>query len=457
MKKIVVIGCGESGCGAAILAKTKGCDVFVTDNGTIDDKYKRRLSEWGIPYEEGGHTFDRATDADEAVKSPGIPDTAPLVSALRERCIPVISEIELAGRYIGHAKTICVTGSNGKTTTATLIYRLLADAGYDACLCGNIGDSFAYRAATEKHDWYVLELSSFQLDGMDEFKAHVAILLNITPDHLDRYGYDLRNYARSKMRITRNQTYDDYFIYSADDPVTEAESAHYELTMRRLPFTSADEPVRVHNHTHPQGAYVSGGDFVAAVGERKFAMPVADMKIRGKHNLYNAMAATMAAMAAGVADDAIRKTLSDFGGIEHRLERLCETGGVEWINDSKATNVDSVWYALEAMTRPVVWIAGGTDKGNDYAALADLVRTKVKALVCMGVDNAKLIAAFEGIVPVIADTHSLDEAMRTAAEAASEGDTVLLSPACASFDLFRNYEDRGTQFKEWIRNNLLCI
>ena len=457
MKKIVVIGCGESGFGSAVLAQTKGYDVFVTDSGTIAEKYRERLIEAGLPFEEGGHTAECIMDADEVIKSPGIPDTAPLVRELHARGIPVISEIEFAGRFIGSARTICITGSNGKTTTTTLTYRLLNDVGYNVCLGGNIGESFAYAVATRKYDWYVLELSSFQLDGMSEFKADIAVLLNITPDHLDRYDHRMELYARSKMGITRNQTYDDYFIYSDDDKVIAEQMAAEEMPMRLLPFTAGGEgylnPVHGHTHSPRQGAFMSGGDFVAVVGERRFAMPVDGMRIRGKHNVYDAMAATMAAMAAGVPEDSLRRTLSAFESIEHRLEWVAERGGVEWINDSKATNVDSVWYALESMTRPVVWIAGGTDKGNDYEPLKEFARQKVKALVCMGADNAKLIESFRSVVPVIVDTHSLDDAMRAAAAVSAAGDTVLLSPACASFDLFKNYEDRGDRFKRWIKDN----
>ncbi|MCL2562241.1 MAG: UDP-N-acetylmuramoyl-L-alanine--D-glutamate ligase [Rikenellaceae bacterium] len=441
MKKIVVIGGGESGFGAAVLAQKQGYEVFVTDNSAIEEIYRAGLRERGIPFEEGGHTFDKLTDADEAIKSPGIPDTAPLVRELAERGIPVISEIEFAGRYMGDARTICITGSNGKTTTATLAWRLLADAGYDVCLSGNIGRSFALEVASARHDWYVLELSSFQLDGMRDFRADIAALLNITPDHLDRYDYDMARYAASKMGIVRNQCAEDFFIFSDDDPVIREQLAGRKLPMHLLPFSLGD---------------VHGGKFVVRVGERRFSMPVGEMKIRGDHNIYNAMAATMAAMAAGVPDESIRATLAAFESVEHRMERVCETGGVEWINDSKATNVDAVRYALGSVTsRPVIWIAGGTDKGNDYSLLRALAVGRVKTLVCMGVDNRKLIDAFSGIVPEIIDTHSLPEAMRAAFETARAGDTVLLSPACASFDLFKNYEERGRQFKEWIHARVI--
>jgi UDP-N-acetylmuramoylalanine--D-glutamate ligase len=393
-------------------------DVFLSDGGVLADGYRRTLEEFGVEFEEGGHTLERVLGAVEAVKSPGVPDGAPVVVALRGAGVPVVSEIEFAGRYMGDARTVCITGSNGKTTTTTLIWELLRDAGYDVCLGGNIGESFAMSVARGRHDWYVLELSSFQLDGMFDFRADIAVLLNITPDHLDRYDYSLEKYAASKMRITRNQRPEDTFIYPAGDAVVRAQMERMKLGMRLQPFEGA-------------------------------VLPPVELKIRGRHNMLNAQAAVLAARAAGVPEASIASTLERFEGIEHRLERVGEWDGVEWVNDSKATNVDAVWYALESMTRPVVWIAGGTDKGNDYSALLPLVREKVKALVCMGADNTKLIEAFGDVVPV-ADTHSLDDAMRAAAEAAAAGDTVLLSPACASFDLFKNYEDRGRQFREWI-------
>lgn len=420
---IAVIGGGESGVGAAVLAKKVGLEVFLSDGGRLAEKYREMLRTHGIDFEEGGHTMERVLTADEAVKSPGIPDTAPVVAALRERGVPVISEIEFAGRYIGGSKTICITGSNGKTTTTTLIYELLRDAGYDVCLGGNIGESFALSVAQGPHDWYVLELSSFQLDGMYDFRADIAVLLNITPDHLDRYDHSLARYAASKMRIVQNQRPEDAFVYPADDPVVVQQMAGMTFAMRPMPFGQEE------------------------------VFPSQWLRLRGRHNMLNARAAVLAARAAGVPEGSIERTLGRFEGIEHRLEMVGERDGVEWINDSKATNVDAVWYALESMARPVVWIAGGTDKGNDYSALMPLVRDKVKALVCMGVDNGKLMAAFGGVVPQVFDTHSLDEAMRAASKAASQGDAVLLSPACASFDLFDNYEDRGRQFKKWVINN----
>lgn len=456
MARLVVLGGGESGFGTAVLAKKAGHKVFLSDSGKIADKYRKALEDEGVEFEEGGHSEERILCADEVVKSPGIPDTAPLIVKLRDRGIPVISEIEFAARYT-NAKFVCITGSNGKTTTTTLTYNIFKEGCYDVGLAGNIGDSLAYQVAKADREWYVVELSSFQLDGMEEFKADIAVLMNITPDHLDRYGYDMQRYADSKMRIIQNQEYDDWFVYCADDPVTGAQLERRELQMRTLPFTvkGREELMERYGHQNAkwQGAHMAGDDFCAVVGDRSFAMPLSDLKIKGVHNTYDAMAAVLAAMAAGVPDNAIRKALTDFGGVEHRLEPAGEIDGVAYVNDSKATNTDAVWYALDSMLRPTVWIAGGTDKGNDYDTLKGLVGEKVKALVCMGVDNAKLLKAFDGVVPVIRDTHSLEEAMSAAREEASEGDVVLLSPACASFDLFRNYEDRGRQFKQWVKNH----
>ena len=407
MKKLVVLGGGISGYGSAILARRKGFDVFLSDSGRIADRYRMKLEAWGVPYEEGGHSEERILAASECVKSPGIPDSAPIVRKLRERGVPVISEIEFAGRYLDGARTICITGSNGKTTTTSLVYRILRDAGCNVALGGNIGESFAYSVATGRYDWHVLELSSFQLDGMFRFRADIGVLTNITPDHLDRYDHSFAKYAAAKMRIAQNQRAGDAFL-------------------------SRD------------------GRFTAAVGDRSVEIDTRRMRIGGLHNAYNAMAAALAALAAGVAPDRIRRSIYAFAPVEHRLEPVRETDGVLWINDSKATNVDSVWYALESMKRPVVWIAGGTDKGNDYEPLKAFAREKVHTLVCMGVDNRKLVESFTGVVPEVISTASLDEAMEAARRAARPGDAVLLSPACASFDLFRNYEQRGELFKKWV-------
>ena len=449
-KKIVVLGGGISGYGSAILAKKLGFATLLSDAGRIADRYKAALDEWGVEYEEGGHTMERILAADEVIKSPGIPEKAPVVKALRAQGTSIISEIEFAGRYKGKARTICITGSNGKTTTTSLTYQILRDAGYNVALGGNIGESFAYSVATGEYDWYVLELSSFQLDGMYDFRADVAVLMNITPDHLDRYDYCFQNYIDSKMRIAQNQHSRCAFIYSADDQVIAEQLPKYDLRMRQLPFAAKSAVA-----SGAGDAYLDGdGIFTATVGKRSVEIDTAKMQIKGLHNAYDAMAASLAALAAGVEPEQVRATVESFGGVEHRLERVKEHDNVLWINDSKATNVDSVWYALESMTRPTVWIAGGTDKGNDYAPLMDFAREKVHTLICMGVDNQKLIDCFTGTIPTIRDTHSLDEAMTAAREAAREGDVVLLSPACASFDLFRNYEARGEEFKQWVNDNV---
>ena len=421
MKKIVVLGGGISGYGSAILAKKKGFDVFLSDKGRIADRYKAKLDQWQVPYEEGHHSEERILAADEVVKSPGIPDKAPMIVKLREAGIPVISEMEFAGRYLGKARTICVTGSNGKTTTTSLIYKILRDAGYNVALGGNIGESFAYSVATGDYDWYVLELSSFQLDGMFRFRAHIGVLTNITPDHLDRYDYCFQNYVDAKMRITQNQNSRDFFIYSGDDEVIWQQLPKYDLRMKQLPFAAKNAVA-----SGAGDAFLLDGKFTATVGRESVEIDTAKMRIPGLHNAYNAMAAALAALAAG------------------------EIGGVAYINDSKATNVDSTWYALESMKRPVVWIAGGTDKGNDYEPLKRFAREKVHTLVCMGIDNRKLVESFTGIIPEIISTDSLDAAMQAARKASRPGDVVLLSPACASFDLFKNYENRGELFKQWV-------
>ena len=448
MKKIVVLGGGISGYGSAILARKKGFDVFLSDSGRIADRYKTKLDEWEVPYEEGGHTEERILAASEVIKSPGIPESAPIVRKIREAGIPVISEIEFGGRYIGRARCICITGSNGKTTTTSLIYKIMRDAGMNVALGGNIGESFAYSVATGSYDWYVLELSSFQLDGMYRFRAHIGVLMNITPDHLDRYDHCFQNYIDAKMRITQNMTSRDWFVYSGDDETIWAQLPHYDLRMRQLPFAARNAVA-----SSAGDAFLLDGRFTATAGKASVEIDTAKMQIKGLHNAYNAMAAALATLAAGVDPEQIRHSIYDFAPVEHRLEPVVERGGVLWLNDSKATNVDSVWYALEGMTRPVVWIAGGTDKGNDYTPLKKFAREKVHTLVCMGLDNAKLLREFEGVVPRIISTDSLDAAMRAAREAARPGDVVLLSPACASFDLFKNYENRGELFKQWVLKN----
>lgn len=440
MKKIVVLGGGESGYGSALLAHKKGFDVFLSDGAMLKPNYKEKLMAAGIEFEEGGHSKDRILAADIIVKSPGIPDKAEIVQAAHSAEIPVISEIEFAAPFT-KARKICITGSNGKTTTTTLIHRILSLAGERVAVVGNIGESFAYAIATADcdYDWYVIELSSFQLDGVYDFRAEIAILLNITPDHLDRYDYCMANYVHSKMRIARNQRRSDLFIYNADDAETINALSHTAIGAESIPFS-------VH------GA-VSGGAWFDGVmlHYADHAIAASDLRIKGLHNISNSLAAIVATLRAGVPFDVIAQALREFSGVEHRLEHVLEVSGVEWINDSKATNVDSVWYALQAMTRPTVWIAGGTDKGNDYTVLSELARQHCRVLICMGVDNSKLIHAFTGVVPVVIDTHSIDEAVSRAAEFAQAGDAVLLSPACASFDLFANYEDRGRQFKERVR------
>ena len=448
MKNIVVLGGGISGYGSAILARKKGFGVFLSDAGKIADRFRAKLDEWQVPYEEGGHTEERILAATEVVKSPGIPDSAPIVRKIREAGIPLISEMEFAGRYMGRAKCICITGSNGKTTTTSIIYKILRDAGYNVALGGNIGESFAYSVATGNYDWYVLELSSFQLDGMYKFRAHIGVLMNITPDHLDRYDHCFQKYIDAKMRITQNMTSRDWLIYSGDDEVIREQLPKYDLRMRQLPFMAHSAVA-----SGAGDAFLCDGKFTAAVGRHAVEIDTAKLQIKGLHNAYNAMAASLAALAAGVAPTKIRRSLYDFAPVEHRLEPVLEKDGVLWINDSKATNVDSVFYALESMTRPVVWIAGGTDKGNDYEPLKKFAREKVHTLVCMGLDNAKLVREFTGVIPEIISTDSLDAALTACKRAARPGDVVLLSPACASFDLFHNYEQRGELFKKWVREH----
>jgi len=445
MARIVVLGGAESGVGAAVLAKVKGFDVFLSDNGQIKEEYLETLRKWDIPFEQGGHTPERVLNADEVVKSPGIPDTAPMVKALRAQGTHIVSEIEFAARY-DSAKKICITGSNGKTTTTSLIHYLLCEAGLDAGLGGNIGKSYALQVATEKHDYYVLEISSFQLDDAYDFRPDIAIITNITPDHLDRYDHKLENYARAKFRIARNLRPEDCFIFDSDDAITIEQLGQIVIKAKMLPFTQEKEVA--------QGAFVRDGRIIVRYEDDETEIFLKELALGGRHNVYNSMAAALAAKATGISDEVIRKSLRTFSPIEHRLEPVLSIGDVLYINDSKATNVDSAWYALECQTRPVVWIVGGKDKGNDYSVLEELVRKKVKAIVCLGVDNAKIHAAFEGIVGSenIVDTLSAEAAVQASARFAAPGDVVLLSPCCASFDLFKNYEDRGRLFKEAVRH-----
>ena len=442
MKKAVILGGGESGVGAAVLAKVQHYDTFLSDSGMLKEPFRKQLEKWEIPFEEGGHTAEKVLSADLVIKSPGIPETAPLVVRLREQGTPIISEIEFAG-YYDTARKICITGSNGKTTTTSLIYYLLQNAGLNVGLGGNIGKSYAYQVATEHFDYYVLEISSFQLDDIYDFRPDIAIITNITPDHLDRYDHKMENYVAAKFNITRNLTQDDCFIFDSDDDITIGHLNNIVLRCKMLPFSQEKEV--------EQGAFLRDKKMVIRYEKEETDIFLEELALGGKHNIYNSMAAALAAKATGIENEVIRKSLATFQPIEHRLEPVLSIKDVLYINDSKATNVDSAWYALECQKQPVVWIVGGTDKGNDYSVLEDLVREKVKAIVCLGVDNSKIHAAFEKIVPIIADTRSAEEAVKKSAQLAHPGDVVLLSPCCASFDLFKNYEDRGEQFKAAVR------
>ncbi len=442
-KRIVVLGGGESGAGAAVLAKVKGFEVWLSDMGEIKEKYKNLLNSYGIDWEEKHHTEEKILAADEVIKSPGIPDKAPIIQKIHSKNIPVISEIEFAGRYTD-AKMVCITGSNGKTTTTLLTYHILQSAGLNVGLAGNVGNSLALQVATEHHDVYVIELSSFQLDNMYEFKANVAVILNITPDHLDRYDYKMENYVAAKFRIMQNQTSEDSFIFWQDDPIIAAQLKNLKTEARMLPFSEHDDS--------DAAAYVHNGEIVVNAGNGAWDINRDDLSLKGLHNLYNSMAAALSASILDIKKETIRKALSDFQSVEHRLEYVDTIAGVRYINDSKATNVNSTWYALESMTQPTVLILGGKDKGNDYTEIEDFVKEKVKAIVCLGVDNDKLHKFFDDKVPAIADARSMQEAVEKCAQFATEGDTVLLSPCCASFDLFKSYEDRGEQFKACVKN-----
>lgn len=445
MSRLVVLGGAESGVGAAVLAKVKGYDVFLSDKGKIEGHYADMLKQWEIPFEEGQHSEELILNADEVVKSPGIPAAAPMVRKLMDQGTPVLSEIEFAGRY-DSAKKICVTGSNGKTTTTSLIYYLLQQAGLNVGLGGNIGKSYAYQVATEQYDYYVLEISSFQLDNAYDFHPDIAIITNITPDHLDRYNYDMEEYVRAKFRITRNLRSEDCFIFDSDDAITIDHLNKIIIQAKMLPFTQRDKV--------EQGAYLEGEKIVVKYEESESEIYLKELALGGRHNIYNSMAAALAAKAVDIDDEVIRRSLASFEAVEHRLEPVLSIKDVLYINDSKATNVDAAWYALECQTKPVVWIVGGKDKGNDYSVLNGLVKEKVKAIVCLGVDNTKIHAAFEAAVGSenMVDTQSAEAAVKAASRYASPGDVVLLSPCCASFDLFANYEDRGEQFKNAVRN-----
>ncbi len=442
MKRIVVLGAGESGVGSAILAQKQGFDVFVSDMSPIKEKYVAELNQYNIAWEQGQHTEELILNADEVIKSPGIPEKAPIIKALRAKGINIISEIEFAGRY-SKSKMVCITGSNGKTTTTTLVHYIFKMAGLDASLAGNIGFSLARQVAIDPHDYYIIELSSFQLDGMYDFKADIAILLNITPDHLDRYEYKFQNYVDSKMRIIQNMTENDTFIYWNEDPVVTKEIEKYDIKAKMMPFSIQT----IEN----MAAYLENEQLVINLKNNYIDMDINKLALKGQHNTYNSMAAGIAAGVEGIKKETIRKAFSEFSGVEHRLEPVAKVRSVLFINDSKATNVNSCWYALQCMQTPVVLILGGKDKGNDYTEIEDLVKEKVKAIVCLGVDNTKLHEFFDGKVENIADAGSMEEAVNKCFAFADKGDTVLLSPCCASFDLFKSYEDRGQQFKECVK------
>ena len=442
-RKIVILGAGESGTGAAVLAEKQGFDVFVSEKNRIRPAYLEILEKHKIRWEENTHSEHEILSANEVIKSPGIPEDAPLVSLIRSRNIPVISEIEFAGRYARGVK-ICVTGSNGKTTVTNLIFHILQKAGKNAVMTGNVGKSLAMAVTEGDYDYYVIELSSFQLDGMFSFRADIAILMNITPDHLDRYGYSFQNYVDSKFRITRNQTPSDFFIYWADDPVIKSELAKRKYLMTHLPF-SADT-------SSEMTAYIEKDELIIDYPNKTSLMTIHDLALKGRHNIFNSMAAAIATKVLNIRKEVIRESLADFQGVEHRLEPVITVCGIHFINDSKGTNVNSTWYALECMDTTVVWIAGGIDKGNDYSELFPVVKQKVKAIICLGRDNRKIVEAFRDKVNTIIETASMDEAVRSSYYLARKGETVLLSPACASFDLFANYEERGRKFKEAVRN-----
>ena len=442
MKRIVILGAGESGAGAAVLAKKEGFDVFVSDMSKIAPRYQQMLNERGISWEEGHHTESLILNADEIIKSPGIPDKAPMVAKAIAAGIPIISEIEFAGRYTT-SKMICITGSNGKTTTTSLIYHIFKAAGYDAGLAGNIGHSLALQVAEEPHEYYIIELSSFQLDNMYDFRANIAVLLNITPDHLDRYDFKMQNYVDAKMRIVQNQTGDDAFIYWNDDPVIRRELEKYDIKAVQYPFSELKEKGSI--------GYIEQGQYTIEKPE-PFNMEQESLSLTGRHNIYNSLAAGIASNIAGIKKDVIRQSLSDFPGVEHRLEKVTTVRGVQYVNDSKATNVDACWYALDSMKTKEVLIIGGKDKGNDYEPIKTLVREKCSALVYLGADNQKLHDNFDALGIPVRDTHSMKECVEACYELAKPGETVLLSPCCASFDLFKNMEDRGEQFKQLVRN-----
>jgi len=441
--RLVILGGGESGIGAAILGKKAGYEVFLSDGGQLKASYKQELFDNGIEFEEGQHTAEKILSASEVMKSPGIPEKNEMVKQIRAKGIPVISEIELAYRFKGNSKIVAITGSNGKSTTTALTYHICKTAGLDCAMVGNIGISFAKQVALDPKEIYVVEVSSFQLDDIKEFRADIAMLLNITEDHLDRYDYQFENYINSKFRIIENQTPNDYFIYCLDDEVIMQKLPLLTIHTNPLPFSMKQEVKK--------GGYIKGDQMMLRIQEERVSMSIYDFALKGKHNNYNTMAAGIAAATLGIRKEKIREAVKNFHSLEHRMEFVAMVRGVEFINDSKATNVNSTWFALESMNKPTVLVLGGTDKGNDYGLIADLVKDKVKAIVCMGVDNKKIIEAFKDIVPVIVETDSAKKAVNASFKLAEKGDVVLLSPACASFDLFKNYEDRGRQFKDAVK------
>ncbi|MDP3451397.1 MAG: UDP-N-acetylmuramoyl-L-alanine--D-glutamate ligase [Bacteroidales bacterium] len=443
MAKLVILGGGESGTGAAVLGRIKGYEVFLSDSNMITNEAKELLGSYEIPFEEGRHSRENILCADVVVKSPGIPDSVPIMEEINAMGIPVISEIEFAGRY-DNSRKICVTGSNGKTTTASIIYFLLKNAGLKVGLAGNIGQSYAYQVATCSYDYYVLELSSFQLEGMYDFKADIAVLLNITPDHLDRYNNEMEGYIRAKFRITQNMSKEDCFIFCADDEISISHLNNIVLHARQLPFSQVKEV--------KEGAFVREEKMHVHYNDNDYQMFLNELSLQGKHNIYNSMAAAITGKILNIDNEVLRESLSSFKGVEHRLEKVLKVKNVLYINDSKATNVNSTWYALESMTTPVVWIAGGKDKGNDYEPLFELVNEKVRVIICLGLDNTKLKRDFEDKVEELYEASSAEEAVNIAYRVAKSGETVLLSPACASFDLFKNFEERGDKYKEAIRN-----
>ena len=443
-QKLIILGAAESGIGAAILGKDRGYDVFVSDEGKIKDIYKSELNQYNIAFEEGGHTEQVILDAGLVVKSPGIPEKAEIIKKLRAAEVTIISEIEFAFQHKGQSKIVAITGSNGKSTTTSLIYHIFKTDGRDCALVGNIGDSFAKQVALDPKEWYILEVSSFQLDDILAFRPEVAVMTNITEDHLDRYDYKIENYINSKFRIARNQTEDDVFIYSLDDDTTVQYLNYYNIKSRKVPITMRKEL--------PEGAYMQNALLHLKWKEEEVKMSIEDFALKGKHNLYNGLSASMAGVVVDIRKDSIREALNSFESLEHRMESCGTIRGIEFINDSKATNVNSSWYALESMTKPVILILGGIDKGNDYSVMMDLVREKVKAIVCLGTDNRRLNEVFGEVVPLVINTSSAEEAVQAAYHFASPGDAVLLSPACASFDLFKNFEDRGEKFKQAVKN-----